>query len=374
MNTIVVVSIICISCISLLLINSGNNRNIQKCLVFVFCFLTVFLGIRYMFGNDYVNYLYQYNIIKGGVDYSYSWIETVLFNETPSEPGWVLLNRCFSSTSFAFLVFVLTLFELYVLYNCIKKYVSPHLYWFSIFIFMINPSNMLTCVSMMRQYLAMTIFIFAIRYIIEKKYIKYFLLIVSAAFIHTSAIILLPVYFIGNINTNILKINTIRICLTVVVAFWYIVGAYYFGDIVKDLLGLSLFQRYEEYTDSAGKSISLGFSTVIYLFLFYLGVSSIKNSTREETTLILISLIGILIMPLGTAIPHITRLSSYFTYTLIFVCPILISNLKKRSLRVILVILMMVFYTNSLVFFLDSTINKEAYSTYRTIFSSDVDL
>lgn len=374
MNTILVLSIIYISCTLLLLINNGNNRKLQRCLTFVFCFLTVFLGIRYMFGNDYISYLYQYKKVKEGVDYSYSWYESILYNESASEPGWVLINRCFSSTSFALLVFVLTVVEFYILYNCIKKYVSPHLYWFSIFIFLINPSNMLTCISMMRQYLAMTIFIFAIRYIIDKKIIKYFLLIISATFIHTSAIILLPVYFIGNINASFLKKDIIKICLTVIIAFWYMVGAYYFGDIVQNLLGLSLFQRYDVYADNDVKSISLGFSAVLNIFLFYLGISSIKNSTREEAILILITLIGILILPLGTAIPHITRLSFYFTYALIFVCPILLTKIRRRSVRFILVMLMMIFYINTLVSFIDSPINKEVYSTYHTIFSSIAEL
>ena len=343
MNTIVLLSIICISCTSLLFINRGNNRNMQRCLCFVFCFLTIFLGIRYMFGNDYINYLYQYEKVKEGVDYSYSWYESILYNESASEPGWVLINRCFSSTSFAFLVFVLTIVEFYVLYKCIRKYVSPHHYWFSVYIFLINPYNMLTCISMMRQYLAMTIFLFAIRYIIERKIIKYMLLIVSAAFIHTSIIILLPVYFIGYINASLFKKDIIRICITIVVAFWYTIGAYYFGDIINELLGLSLLQRYDLYAGNDVKSISLGFSAVLYIFLFYLGISSIKNSTREETILILITLIGVLIIPLGTSIPHITRMSFYFTYALIFVCPILLTKIRRRSVRFILVMLMMIF-------------------------------
>lgn len=374
MNTIVLLSIICISCTSLLFINRGNNRNMQRCLCFVFCFLTIFLGIRYMFGNDYINYLYQYEKVKEGVDYSYSWYESILYNESASEPGWVLINRCFSSTSFAFLVFVLTIVEFYVLYKCIRKYVSPHHYWFSVYIFLINPYNMLTCISMMRQYLAMTIFLFAIRYIIERKIIKYMLLIVSAAFIHTSIIILLPVYFIGYINASLFKKDIIRICITIVVAFWYTIGAYYFGDIINELLGLSLLQRYDLYAGNDVKSISLGFSAVLYIFLFYLGISSIKNSTREETILILITLIGVLIIPLGTSIPHITRMSFYFTYALIFVCPILLTKIRRRSVRFILVMLMMIFYINSLVSFIDSPINKEVYSTYHTIFSSIAEL
>ena len=233
---------------------------------------------------------------------------------------------------------------------------------------------MLTCISMMRQYLAMTIFLFAIRYIIERKIIKYMLLIVSAAFIHTSIIILLPVYFIGYINASLFKKDIIRICITIVVAFWYTIGAYYFGDIINELLGLSLLQRYDLYAGNDVKSISLGFSAVLYIFLFYLGISSIKNSTREETILILITLIGVLIIPLGTSIPHITRMSFYFTYALIFVCPILLTKIRRRSVRFILVMLMMIFYINSLVSFIDSPINKEVYSTYHTIFSSIAEL
>lgn len=369
MNTTIVISLICIL---LLLINSRNLNKQYSSLIFVFIIITVFLGVRYMFGSDYISYLSQYYIIKAGVDNSYTLYESILYNETPSEPGWVILNRAFSSTSFAFFVFILTLFESYVLYTYVRKYVPPSWYWFSIFIFMVNPSNMLTCISMMRQYLAMSLFIFAIKYIITGKFIRYLILILAAALIHTSAIILLPIYFIRNVNMSIFNKKSFILLLTFLVALWYIRGAYYCGDIINNMLSLELFQRYELYADSDEGAISLGLSSLLYVLLFYLSISSIKFSNREEAILILISLFGILILPLGVNISLISRLSFYFTYALIFVCPIVLKKIKRIELRYLMIIMMLVFYTNSFLSFFNSSINTRAYSTYQTIFSTDL--
>ena len=369
MNTVAVVTIICIS---LLLLYNNDNKYKQKCLSFVFIILTIFLGIRYMFGSDYISYLSQYNIIKQGVDYSYSWYESILFNETPSEPGWVLINRCFASSSFAFLVFVLTVIECYFLYKYIRRYVSPCWYWFSIFLFMVNPSNMLTCISMMRQYLAMTIFLIAIRYIFNGKFIKYFILILTATFIHTSSIILLPVYLLRNINFSVFRKKSIIYTATLILVLWYIWGASLCGDIINNLLGIGLFQRYELYALDDTGSISLGLSTIVYVLLFYFGIGVIKYSSNEEAILILISLIGILVLPLGVNISLISRLSFYFTYALIFVCPIIFDKIKRKGIRYLLIIMMIFFYIKSFVSFFDSPINWETYSKYQTIFSTDL--
>ncbi|MBR4853819.1 MAG: EpsG family protein [Alistipes sp.] len=369
MNTIVFISVVCIL---LLLINRGNIKYKHRSLCAVFIFITVFLGIRYMFGSDYISYLYQYNIIKQGVDYSYSWYESILYNETPSEPGWVLLNRCFSSSSFTLLVFVLTVFECYILYKYIRKHVTPCWYWLSIFLFMVNPSNMLTCISMMRQYLAMTIFLIAIKYIITGKFIKYFILILTATFIHTSSIVLLPVYFLRKINLSFLNKKTVVYIIILFFVIWYIWGAGLFGGMINNLLGLGIFQRYALYANNDTEAISLGFSTVLYVLLFYHGINVIKNSTREEAILILIPLIGLLILPLGVNISLISRLSFYFTYALIFVIPIIFDKIKRREIRYLLILMMLAFYINSFISFFNSPTNLGTYSKYQTIFSTDL--
>lgn len=369
MNTVVIISVVCIL---LLLINNGNDKYKQRSLCAVFVFLAMFLGIRYMFGSDYISYLYQYNIIKEGVEYSYSWYESILYNETPSEPGWVLINRLFSSSSFALLVFVLTVFECYILYTYIRRYVSPGWYWFSIFMFMVNPSNMLTCISMMRQYLAMTIFLISIKYIISGKFVNYLILILTATFIHTSSIVLLPIYFLKNVNLSFFDKKSVIYIITFFFIIWYLYGASLCGDFINSILGIGIFQRYELYALDNTGSISLGLSTIIYVLLFYLALSSIKYANREVSILILISLIGLFILPLGVNISLISRLSFYFTYALIFVTPIIISKIRSKEFQYLMILMMIVFYIKSFISFFNSPINLETYSKFQTIFSADL--
>ena len=237
---------------------------------------------------------------------------------------------------------------------------------------MVNPSNMLTCISMMRQYLAMTIFLIAIKYIITGKFIKYFILILTATFIHTSSIVLLPVYFLRKINLSFLNKKTVVYIIILFFVIWYILGAGLFGGMINNLLGLGIFQRYALYANNDTEAISLGFSTVLYVLLFYHGINVIKNSTREEAILILIPLIGLLILPLGVNISLISRLSFYFTYALIFVIPIIFDKIKRREIRYLLILMMLAFYINSFISFFNSPTNLGTYSKYQTIFSTDL--
>ena len=63
-------------------------------------------------------------------------------------------------------------------------------------IFVLNPTLFLMNLSAIRQCLAMCLFIAAIPFILKRKIIPYIVLILLAFFMHKSAIILLPMYFI----------------------------------------------------------------------------------------------------------------------------------------------------------------------------------
>lgn len=160
-----------------------------------FFVLIVFMGIRYDWGNDYPSYLNMFykNTLTNAFSKDY-FID--IFTDENSEFGWKILNMLFKPFGFFTMVFVLTFFEYYVLYKAIKRYVSPKWYWLAVFLFVFNSGFMLTGCSMMRQYLSMTIVVMAIKYIINGNGWKYSTCIFLASTIHTSALIMLPFYFI----------------------------------------------------------------------------------------------------------------------------------------------------------------------------------
>ncbi|MEG0808464.1 MAG: EpsG family protein, partial [Alistipes sp.] len=221
-----------------------------------FVILTVFLAIRYNWGNDYPGYLNGFIDINSYGIGLFDWDAFSSFRE--DEVGWVFLNRLFAPVGFFGLVIALTIFEHVVLYRFIKKYVPVDWYWFAVFIYVFSSEYMLTGSSMMRQFLAMCIYLIAIDFMIAKRPVYFFLLILLAATFHTSAYILLPTYFIRYLN---FKIKPHYLLVAIPVFFvWTTYAIDILGGSVNSLLVLEQFDKYEayvghKYTDALGTGL-----------------------------------------------------------------------------------------------------------------------
>ena len=144
-----------------------------------------------------------------GVDwYAYS----NLFDDTPSinqignpdgrsaifstiDYGYALFNSItkYLGGSIQTVFFIMSFFTSLLLYKGLKTYMKfdtiSLLVYFSLLFFILDMSGI-------RQGLALSIFFYSIRYIYERKFVKYLLLILFAASFHWSAYFLIPIYFI----------------------------------------------------------------------------------------------------------------------------------------------------------------------------------
>ena len=149
-------------------------------LAWAFILLISVLGIRYGYGNDFFNYEYFFN---HGSYYKES--------EDP-DPGWLLLNKLFKPFGFSSFVFFLTAIEHLMLYDLIRRYVSPNYYWLALFIYLFNPYFMLIGLSMMRQFLVQVLGFYAIEYVYKRKFIHFAVLILVCVSIHKIGLLLIP--------------------------------------------------------------------------------------------------------------------------------------------------------------------------------------
>ena len=120
--------------------------------------LFVFLAIRYDFGNDYMAYYDDFEMLN-------SYAKFGIDSDAHNEPGWQILCHLFNPLGFFAMVAFLTAIECYILYRFIKEYVPERYYWFAIFLYVFTPSIMLVGASMMRNMLAITLVIVSIKYI-----------------------------------------------------------------------------------------------------------------------------------------------------------------------------------------------------------------
>lgn len=149
-------------------------------------------GLRYETGTDYFAYA---NIFDNSQD-----IMEFSFFSLYIEPSYALLNSLFYSLGFNINMMYLTiaLITTAILLNSFKRYVGQKYYLFAVIIYY-SVSYFLLDMSGIRQAIALSIFIYSIRFVIEKCFWSFFLMIVFAFTFHRSAIILLVVYPISRI-------------------------------------------------------------------------------------------------------------------------------------------------------------------------------
>lgn len=138
----------------------------------------IVVGSRYDVGVDHLAYL------EGYLNNRYTGKGEILFNLF-SDVGWYF--NLHYVTYFASIAFLQILF----IYLAFKDY--KYIYPFLIFFLFVN-GNIFFCMNVIRQALAMCIWLYSINFIVKKKPIWYFAICILLFFIHRSAIILIVFY------------------------------------------------------------------------------------------------------------------------------------------------------------------------------------
>lgn len=164
---------------------SSNRRLILTAYLVVL----LFIGLRGFVMTDFISYYPYFEMIHG-------------FDSIPDvillkgwEPGYVVYTYICKLLFPNYFVwnFLSCLIDLALLYIVFSRYSCNHL--FSLLVFFVIGGLSLE-MNVLRTGKAVFIFLLSIRYIEERKPLKYFGLIIIAIFFHFSAILYLPLYFI----------------------------------------------------------------------------------------------------------------------------------------------------------------------------------
>lgn len=336
----------------------AKYRNAQWGLKLSFALIFLFLALRYDFGNDYQNYLQAFQVIS-----QYDWSE-LLDHPYHFEMGWVYLNWLFRTPGFFVMTAILAFLSCAVYYRFIKKYVSPRYYWLAVFIYVFYPDFMLIQASAMRQSVAVMLFIFSLDYLYKKNAVRYFLCVALASLFHFSALILIPVYFLGVFNWRINRAGGLAI------VFIYAALAFFSALIAPYVLQFigAYFTRYANYQDPGIVATGLGF--VFVALMLILALSFEREQNRENALVFKIAIISFLTMPFNLIIQLIGRLSMYFAPAIIVMYPMICVSMKKQINRLIFLSLLFVFTIYKFISFFHSETYSEYYAIYQTIFSA----
>lgn len=142
-------------------------------------FFSIISGIRYDVGTDHLAYMDAYNTVKE-LDYEF------IFNK-------LTLALRENGFHYSFYFFVCAFIQIFLLYYTLKN--DKYLYPFLPFILICGPCY-LSWMNGIRQDIASCVFFYATIFIYNKKIVPYLLLCLLAIGFHSSALLLIPLYWI----------------------------------------------------------------------------------------------------------------------------------------------------------------------------------
>lgn len=307
-------------------------------------FLSIFIpaAIRYDVGLDYSGYVKIFEQVLRG-DKSYV------------EYGFYLVNKMFLFSEKGY-IGVMALYSFVTLLLIYKLSDKKYLHY-TVFFFVTLSIGYFRYDNLIRQVLSIVIGLYSIRYIEEKNFKKYAFYVLLAFFVHYSAIVLLPMYFIVRIR--------IKFKITIII---FLVVAY-FSNFITPFVRyvVSLVPYYGKYKDIevylAVPKVNTGIGVIISVYILTLSIFYKRYINR--TILINFLFIGICTYLISSGNSLIGRISLYFTFLSIYTLGMVLYESKNRILIISTVLLSLLIFERAIMY------NSDNGLVYKTIFSEE---
>ena len=206
----------------------------QKCyLILVAAALVAMATLRYSIGFDYFSYQEIFEKIAAA-----SWAELpAAFGEFP---GYALINKIVAMLggSYRVLLLVCNLFMTWAVFHVIRKYSSMP--WMGVFLY-ITLQFFAHSMNLLRQSIAATVLLLGYGFLRDRKPLPYLAVVLAAASIHYSALVMLPVYFLINLPADWKRMLAVGVPALI---------CYIFSEEIFTLVTSVVFQDYAHYKDS----------------------------------------------------------------------------------------------------------------------------
>lgn len=281
-------------------------------LICVFILFSIFSGFRYYVGVDYVNYVKIYNLEEG-------------YGSRELGFNLILDFLRYIGASYQFMFFIMAVVMQILVYNIIKRY--NYSVWISVFIYYCISPFYIATFNGMRQYLAIAVFIVALKYIEQKKIFKYIVsLLLGGFFFHESILVFIPLYYILN-KTISIKGKLLAFLLT-------IAGSLAIDKLISYTPYIVYLTRDRETHISSFTYIFAGISILFIIFWNKLNSFKSKLIMENMNLFCFLSLLVVLLQSNGVLIQMTLRMNSYFFFVYIILVPAVISSIKNVHMRI----------------------------------------
>lgn len=293
------------------------------CLLSIFILLFAVSALRLNVGNDYATYCEYFHLIRCKLT-----TETIV----PTEPGFNLvcliiyfISGCTENYLLMFAVFGGVTIFLFV------KAMSQQSDWFflSFFLF-ISFGYYFQSFSTIRYYLVLAMAVAAIPFVLSKQWFKFILVILLGAFFHKSLLLVLPLYFLTQINWKKYQLAIIAVlCASLV----------YFKPWLMKLF-LILYPTYEgtEYLETGSISwINVIRCAGVLVLALLLYKKAVKDDRRMKFYFYC-NLEALAVYLCLSFLPFVSRIGHYLSITQILFIPALIKRIENKKLRRLLLV------------------------------------
>lgn len=299
----------------------------------IFLVLCLELGLKGDFAIDTRNYHYMFNACDDFPFLQNIYIDEILFE---------ILNYVIFYLTENFLVYLFVIAIMTAGAYMLFIYRESHIMWLSLLI-LICSGNFYSSFNIMRNVLAAALFTFAIKYIYEEDFKKYLLIVVLISLVHTSAIFMIPIYFLPKIRWKRLKPSVV-ILGTIILG----VLLYFMADKISDIASLLFYSDYigeNAYGMSEGISVFGTFKGLVYSGGVLVNMKYFDKNNKKEMMIYNGCMLHFIITICGAKVLIIQRFVFYFIPFVMLGYPLIlrkISGIKKRKLYLGVIVLILI--------------------------------
>lgn len=198
-------------------------------IIFSVLIFAIFSGIRHDVGVDYFSYYDSYIGVLNNYNIDIDHFELGF--------QWIIYGLVYFKAHYFWFFGLIALIQIFFIYYAFKdkKFILPYL----IFL-IISGGWYFHLMNEMRQGIVVAMFVYAVKFIYERRAIPYFIIVFIGYFIHKSALILIPIYFIFIINKDFFKNIWLQIILLLTAMFLTTTSIWNYAMSYIELLAVAL--------------------------------------------------------------------------------------------------------------------------------------
>lgn len=283
----------------------------------IFCILFLVMALRFDIGNDYRQYTQTaHEAYVGGyvvTEAGFNWLVRFLY--------WITGGEYYELV-FAVFAFVTLAFFL-------KAFAGQSVNFAQTFFLFMMLGLYFQTFNTVRYYLALSVALFSMKYVLEKDYIKFVFWIFLAALFHKSVLLVIPAYWIATFEWK-----RWQIVMGLAVSAACFLGK---GFVLR--LALIVYPSYKNTIYLEGEWNWTGTLRVLavlalYVWFCYTGCGTLSENARRELRFYgQLNLLAFVTETFFSFLPVVTRISYYFGVSQLFLLPLILQNIEEQKTR-----------------------------------------